>query len=362
MSIDVSNRYIKSEWDLSGLLTGQNSKTLKGEKYGYRTWILHLSPSTLSGKNTCPSASLGCASACLNTSGLGNCGNVKTARLNRTKFFQQDEERFMLRLKKEIESAVKNAERADLIPAFRLNGTSDIKWEKVKFGEDNKTIFEYFPDLQFYDYTKIPNRGKKPFPNYEIVYSRSEDNDRFVADAMDDGQNVAVVFGTTDTEELPKTWTGPGGLTWPVLNGDKNDLRFLGPPKRVVGLTVKGQGTKDTTGFILYGNGVLDFTKLSEYEKRAKRDPSILGQRKYGEKKYVPIQSKVSKRIAERTAELLRADGRNARIVEHKPIIAGKKRTAYAVYTPGQFQRTRKGENMRLASRSRRPMPIYVRR
>ena len=270
--LDVSNKYIKENFGFSNLLGKDNPKTSKGEKYGYRTFILHLAPSNLSGNNVCPSASRGCAHACLNTSGLGCMPNTVNARMKRTEMFFEDRERFMQRLDFEIKRSIKNAENATytdingeqqkgLIPVFRLNGTSDIKFENIKYGKDKKTVFEYFPNIQFYDYTKIPKRGKNPFPNYDLTFSRSEDNEKFVGQAMEKGQNVAVVFGVNknNPEDLPKKWKGPTGLTWPVLNGDQSDLRFLDPKKRIVGLTMKGRASQDTTGFVLYGDNVIDF-------------------------------------------------------------------------------------------------------
>tara|TARA_Y100001972_G_scaffold20734_1_gene24441 strand:+ start:21066 stop:22196 length:1131 start_codon:yes stop_codon:yes gene_type:complete len=373
--LDVSNKYIKENFGFSNLLGKDNPKTSKGEKYGYRTFILHLAPSNLSGNNVCPSASRGCAHACLNTSGLGCMPNTVNARMKRTEMFFEDRERFMQRLDFEIKRSIKNAENATytdingeqqkgLIPVFRLNGTSDIKFENIKYGKDKKTVFEYFPNIQFYDYTKIPKRGKNPFPNYDLTFSRSEDNEKFVGQAMEKGQNVAVVFGVNknNPEDLPKKWKGPTGLTWPVLNGDQSDLRFLDPKKRIVGLTMKGRASQDTTGFVLYGDNVIDFSKLSEYKKRASKDPSILGQRKYGTETFVPIQSRLSKSAANRTAEILRKDGRKARVIEHKPLIAGKTRTAYAVYTPGTFRRFRNQAIMHLSKRSRRPLIVNSRR
>ena len=53
------------------LLSVGNPKTLKGMKQGYNTFILHLAPGSLSGHNTCPKATAGCLSACLNTAGRG---------------------------------------------------------------------------------------------------------------------------------------------------------------------------------------------------------------------------------------------------------------------------------------------------
>ena len=336
-----STEEMKEKYGASSLLTTSNAKTVKGEKYGYRTYIMHLSPSNLSGNNTCPSASMGCAAACLNTSGMGCYGTVQNARIARTKFFFDDRENFMLRLEKEIESAIKSSQAAGFKPTFRLNGTSDIRWEKIKFGKDRKTIFEKFPQVQFYDYTKIPNRQRKPAKNYELVFSRSEENERYVKAAMDKGQNVAVVFGTPPG--LPEKWGPEGGKQWNVIDGDKSDLRFLDPSNSVIGLTAKGRGKRDTTGFVLYGTGIIDINNLKDYRKRAAKDPSILGQRKIDGKDFVPIQSKLSRSAAERTAELLRSTGRNARIVSHRPEIAGVTKSAFAVYTPGAYARRRSG-------------------
>ena len=343
----ISNDEMKNKFGASSLLTTSNAKTIKGEKYGYRTYIMHLAPSNLSGNNTCPSASMGCASACLNTAGMGCYGTVQNARVGRTKFFFEERDLFMEKLEDEIRRAIESSKRADLIPAFRLNGTSDIKWENIRYGKDNKTIFEKFPEVQFYDYTKIPNRKKNPAPNYQLVFSRSEDNERFVNQAMDKGQNVAVVFGTPPG--LPERWSPKGRKEkWKVLDGDESDLRFLDPPKSIVGLTAKGRGKRDTTGFVLYGTGVIDIDNLADYRKRAAKDPSIIGQRKIDGKSFVPIQSKLSRAAAERTADLLRSTGRNARIIEHRPEIAGKTRTAYAVYTPGAYARTKSGALKRI--------------
>jgi hypothetical protein len=324
------------------LLTSSNYKTMKGEKFGYKTFILHLAPSNLSGNNTCPSASIGCAAACLNTAGLGNCNSVQTARIRKTQYFYEDREAFMQDLEKDIRSGITNARNKEMTPTFRLNGTSDIRWEEIRYksktDDDELSIFERFPDIQFYDYTKIPTRGRKgPLPsNYQLVFSRSEENERFVNDAMRRGQNVAVVFGVPPG--LPETWRG-----WPVIDGDKSDLRFLDPPRSVVGLTAKGRGKQDTTGFIVYGSGVIDIENLAEWKKKAAKDKSIMGERQIAGETFVPVQSKVSKAAATRTAELIRSSGRNARIVEHNPMVAGRRRKAFAVYTPGEYSRTRHG-------------------
>ena len=105
----LSTEEMRDKYGTSSLLTTSNAKTIKGEKYGYKTYIMHLSPSNISGNNTCPSASMGCAAACLNTAGMGCYGSVQNARIARTKFFFDDKPGFMKRLEQEIKKGIKSA-------------------------------------------------------------------------------------------------------------------------------------------------------------------------------------------------------------------------------------------------------------
>ena len=223
------------------LLGIANTKTMKGEKYGYQTYIMHLAPSTLSGYQVCPMASPGCASACLNLSGMGKFSNVQAARIAKTKWFFEDREAFMAQLVKETEAAIRKAAKLGLLPVFRLNGTSDIRWENYSVIRDGVTyanIMEAFPQQQFYDYTKIPNRRDLP-ANYHLTFSRSEVNEMQVLEVMRSGMNVAVVF-----DEIPAKWMGVK-----VVDGTETDLRFLDEDFVVVGLKANGKAKKDQTGF-----------------------------------------------------------------------------------------------------------------
>ena len=121
-----------------------------------------------------------------------------------------------------------------MIPCFRLNGTSDISWEK--YG-----IIEKFPNVQFYDYTKVRNRKVSHLNNYHLTFSKADGNDMDARLAASAGMNVAVVF-----KELPETYMGRK-----VVNGDETDLRFLDEKSVVVGLKAKGKAKKDTTGFVV---------------------------------------------------------------------------------------------------------------
>jgi hypothetical protein len=222
------------------LLSTGNPKLMKGEKQGYLSFVLHLAPSILSGFNTCPMASAGCASACLNTAGRGGMfrkgettNAIQEARIRKTRQFFNDREAFMSQLVKDITLAIKQADRKGMIPVFRLNGTSDIRWENVQAG-DFDNVMEMFPAVQFYDYTKLPNRRNIP-RNYHLTFSRSESNEHLIPSDL----NVAVVF-----DKLPTTYLGR-----PVVNGDDTDLRFLDPVGVVVGLKAKGKAKKDNSGF-----------------------------------------------------------------------------------------------------------------
>ena len=229
------------------LLTVQNAKTQKGEPLGYLTGILYLVPSDGSKLgNLCPYASTGCRHACLYTAGRGRMEKVKNGRLRKTKLFFEDSARFADALVHEIATLTLKAYRRGMMPAIRLNGTSDIPWERIK-ASNEYPLMAMFPHVQFYDYTKRPDR-KPLFPNYHLTFSRSECNDEQVMKELANGRNVAIVFDTKRGLPLPPRWN-----SWPVLDGDTHDLRFLDAPYHVVGLRAKGDAKSDTSGFVVIG-------------------------------------------------------------------------------------------------------------
>ena len=230
-----------------------NAKTVKGQKQGYMTGILYLAPYNLSGYQVCPMAkNAGCIDGCLNTAGRGAFNSVQQARINKTKYFFENRQQFMLDLAASIEALIRKAKREGLYPTVRLNGTSDIKWENISFdytfahGKQREiTIFELFPELQFYDYTKTPNRKSVP-DNYDLTFSYSGTNTfaRYVEQAFDNGERVAVVF--RNKADIPNQFLG-----LECINGDDSDLRFLEPKNKVVALYAKGKARKDTSGFVV---------------------------------------------------------------------------------------------------------------
>ena len=239
------------------LLSTGNPKVLKGMKQGYNTYILHLAPANLSGYETCPKRTEGCSAACLNTAGRGGMfkkgattNTIQEARKRKTRMFFEQRADFLNALVADIELAIKQSAKVNLVPVFRLNGTSDLSFEKysvVRNGVEYKNVFEAFPDVQFYDYTKVLGRKIANIPNYHLTFSAADGNDADVQKAIQQGYNVATVFGLKKTEPMPATYNG-----LPVFNGDESDLRFLDPKGVIVGLYAKGKAKKDESGFVKY--------------------------------------------------------------------------------------------------------------
>jgi hypothetical protein len=264
----------------SNLLTTGNPKTAKGEGAGYFTAVLHLAPYKAAGLQVCPMADLaGCAAGCLNTAGRGGIAAgratyaphgvevprnaVQAARIARTRWYAEDRDGFMAALVQAIAAHIRTAEKHGLIPAVRLNGTSDIAWETIEIRRVDasgapivyRNVFDRFAGVQFYDYTKIPARlrrygeGKLP-ANYHLTGSYSEasaDYLALIAPAFDEGAaNFAAVFAVGRGRPLPETFKGRQ-----VIDGDATDLRFLDPRGVVVGLRAKGRAMRDRSGFVI---------------------------------------------------------------------------------------------------------------
>jgi hypothetical protein len=225
------------------LLSTANPKIQKGTKLGYLSFILHLAPSDLSGKNTCPKATKGCIAACLNTAGRGgmfkrgeNTNVIQKARIRKTVQFFFDRDQFMKDLYQDIVKAKKFAEKQGLIPVFRLNGTSDLSWEKYEVGTTGLNLFQLFPTTQFYDYTKVLGRKVSQYPNYHLTFSKADGNDADVAEALMQGMSVVAVY-----DAIPEG----------VPSADETDLRFLDPKGIMLGLKAKGRAKKDYSGFVI---------------------------------------------------------------------------------------------------------------
>jgi len=229
------------------LLSFNNPKTKKGEVVSdYLTAIMHLSPINT---KICPYQDIaGCKEACLNTAGRGGIikkgettNVIQEARKRKTKLYLEDRETFMTYLITDVMKFVRYCEKKDKLPCIRLNGTSDIQWETIKI--DGQNIFDIFPTVQFYDYTKIPTRKVEQHKNYHLTWSYSEANMKY-ANLFDKiAYNIAVVFNG----DMPIHFKGRE-----VVNGDETDLRFLDKQNVIVGLKAKGKARHDMSGFVIH--------------------------------------------------------------------------------------------------------------
>jgi len=259
----VRAHYVRRAYRYSALLTpdGYSPKTDKGHARNVATAILYLAPADASGvANTCVDASVGCRSACLYKAGRGGFDPaVPAARIERTKHLKEDRFGFNQRLIKETVSHRARAGRKAMQCAQRLNGTSDLPWDTFAVDGNGNTMMALFPDVQFYDYTKSLRRalkharGEMP-ANYHVTFSRSETNEAQCREVLAAGGSVAVVFKICDCKRPCKHEIPEGVYTYmgrPVINGDRDDLRFMDPQNVVVGLKAKGPAKKDTSGFVV---------------------------------------------------------------------------------------------------------------
>ena len=225
------------------LSVNSNPKVDKGNKLQDEYWscILHLHPTNT---RICPyQIKAGCKDACLNTAGLGGVfPSIQDARKRKTQLFLNNREEFMSLLVLDIIKFIEACERKGKKPAIRLNGTSDIPWENI-IVEGGQTIFEMFPQVQFYDYTKIPTRKVSHIKNYHLTWSYSEANPKYTAWYDKIVYNIAVVFNGA----FPIYFKGRE-----VIDGDKSDLRFLDKQNVIVGLKAKGKARHDMSGFVIH--------------------------------------------------------------------------------------------------------------
>jgi len=225
-----------------------NPKTAlsNGSQDDFYTMLMHFAHHKTSGFNVCVAASPGCSGGCLDEAGHGQMKMVQRVRLARTKYFQLHRKLFAKRLITEIDKLVRKCNKLGKTPALRLNGTSDIIWERVC-----PWLFTDYPQIQFYDYTKHVHRcmasyQKKLPTNYHLTFSRHELNDAECRKVLRSGVcNVAVVFRDSS---YPSKWAGK-----PTYSMDNDDLRFLDADGGHVGcLYAKGKKARqDTTGFVL---------------------------------------------------------------------------------------------------------------
>jgi hypothetical protein len=235
-----------------------NPKILKSKGEKVYTGILHLSPATLSGRNVCQTAvnqNLDCVKYCLNLAGRGGIikhgektNKIQVCRIRRTNEFFDDRGKFFAELIKDIKKIQRDAAAADMIAAVRLNGTSDLPWEKIRDPKSGRTMMEFFPDVQFYDYTKDISRaidyiqGIMP-KNYFLTYSVHEKTDYKILDWLLSQGGTAAIIG--HSAWIPVTYFPVSHhREYPVINADLSDARFLDPKGTFGYLRAKGPARK----------------------------------------------------------------------------------------------------------------------
>jgi len=229
------------------IASGADAKTIKGNGDKYETAIMYMQPWKSAGINVCANAEIaGCIDGCLFTAGRGAMNTVQASRAKKTAWFSSDRDGFMAQLVVDVTKFVKYCAKQGVTPVIRLNGTSDIRWERIAI-DDYANIFDMFPTVQWYDYTKIANRKIDNVSNYHLTFSYSEANPLYkkqIEIAKAKGMNMAVVFRSVDA--IPHHF-----MDRPVISGDADDLRFLDPDGVVVSLYAKGRAKKDTSGFVI---------------------------------------------------------------------------------------------------------------
>jgi hypothetical protein len=271
------------------IIAGLNAKTIKGDKgEEYATAIMYLAPARMAGgANICAMAQqAGCdpnhGGGCLVNSGqAGVFSSINIARIAKTRRYLDSRVDFMAELVRDVERFVKWCAKHGVKPAVRLNGTSDIPWETAhpchrfvptEGGKHSYTafasIFAAFPEVQFYDYTKVYKRAYKALPsNYSLTLSYSEASPAYAAavirTACETGLNMAVVYRSQDIRDNMLASGDAFGdasngvvsttrVIRQVIDGDKTDMRFTDPKGVIVGLYAKGRSAKrDTSGFVI---------------------------------------------------------------------------------------------------------------
>lgn len=226
-----------------------SAKMLKNEKYNELTYIIYLAPANLSGYEVCPMRTKECTNACLFGSGqviMDKTNRIVESRIKKTQMFFTNREYFMSWVVKEIEQAKAKAKKKGMKFSVRLNGTSDL--QPTLFRHNGKALFDIFPDVQFYDYTKVPNRFHlvDQYLNYDLTFSYSGNNwDECEHILNNEYGRVAVVF----EKNLPETYKG-----YKVINGDEYDMRYVDDKNVIVGLKfkrVKNKVEKTNNAFIV---------------------------------------------------------------------------------------------------------------
>lgn len=238
-------------------ILGTSSKVERAGGLDVLTVVAYLAPDGVTpGGTLCPWATDGCRSACLaENTGRMSMGNVAPGRTRKALLWRLFPMHFVAGLQRELRRHVGRAARLGKAPAVRLNGTTDIRWERYR-----GVLMDVFPQVSFYDYTKAPARarGLSSMPsNYVLCYSVSERAEslsearRYIAA----GHGAAIVVaGTSETKKAAKVAAASvidagSYFGMPTSDGDAHDFRPADAGTLAV-LYAKGDALTDHSGFV----------------------------------------------------------------------------------------------------------------
>jgi hypothetical protein len=234
---------------LGGVST--SAKIAHSQSFSHQhTYAIYLSPANLSGFNVCSHSTPECRMGCLNTSGRAGIEifshetKISDCRKKKTRLFFEETEFFMNWMIAEILHYQKRAAKQGFYFSVRLNATSDIDWSAVYF--NGRNIFQIFPEVNFYDYTKNYNKFSGKTANYHLTYSYTGRNWDLCKELLSKGHNIAMVFNVKKESDLPKEYKG-----YAVINGDLTDYRIDDAKGIIVGLKWKRIANRDNEKKVL---------------------------------------------------------------------------------------------------------------
>jgi hypothetical protein len=228
-----------------------SAKLKKNKKVsGTLTYCIYFAPANTSGYNVCSHSTPECRLGCLATSGragmelIAGKTRTKDCRIRKTRLFYEQPEFFMEWLIAEIRKYQNKANKDGYKFSVRLNGTSDIDWANVY--HNGKNVFEIFPDVVFYDYTKNPDKYNNKPENYHLTFSYTGRNWYLCKALLEQRNNVTVIFKTKHEIDLPKYF-----MNYLVINGDITDSRIDDAKGIIVGLKFKHIANKEAEKQVL---------------------------------------------------------------------------------------------------------------
>ena len=268
IAFTVAGKLFSGRWNSSRPLLSANSKLRKlpGKAGRYRAIGLAMAPANYSGRELCPWRTDGCTIACNGFwSGMNVTISTRLALIGRALLWNNFRELFAEKLFRELHNFRKLCDRSGVVPAVRLNVSTDVVWERLL-----PELFTEFPGIAYYDYTKALPKHRPTLPaNYTLCHSFNErTTSADVRSIIDAGRNVVVAFDSAYRPQkklwgaLPESvrFTDDSGLDFslPVVNADRHDIRLPAVDGRGVVQGLHGKSGRNrvdasvSSGFMLH--------------------------------------------------------------------------------------------------------------